>query len=144
MSALAASTGAVNLGQGFPDEDPPEAVLAAARDALASGLNQYPPGRGMPILLEAVAEHQSRFYGIDLDPEREILVTAGATEALAATVLALVDVGDEVVTLEPFYDAYGAVIGLAGGRHRTVPCGAPTSGSTPSSCVRRSRRGPAS
>ncbi|MDY0944650.1 aminotransferase class I/II-fold pyridoxal phosphate-dependent enzyme [Frigoribacterium sp. CFBP9039] len=125
MSALAASTGAVNLGQGFPDEDPPEAVLTAARDALAGGLNQYPPGRGMPTLLEAVAEHQSRFYGIDLDPEREILVTAGATEALAATVLALVDAGDEVVTLEPFYDAYGAVIGLAGGRHRTVPLRGP-------------------
>jgi N-succinyldiaminopimelate aminotransferase len=125
MSALAATTGSINLGQGFPDEDPPEAVLEAARAALFGGLNQYPPGRGMPTLLEAVSEHQKRFYGIEVDPEREVLVTAGATEAIAATVLALVDHGDEVVTLEPFYDAYGAVIGLAGGRHRTVPLRGP-------------------
>ncbi|WP_209561293.1 aminotransferase class I/II-fold pyridoxal phosphate-dependent enzyme [Frigoribacterium sp. PvP032] len=121
MSALAARTGAINLGQGFPDEDGPPAVIEAAHAALDGGLNQYPPGRGRPELLEAVAEHQRRFYGIDLDPAREVLVTAGATEALAATILALVDDGDEVVTLEPFYDAYGAVIGLAGGVHRTVP-----------------------
>ncbi|GAA0956984.1 aminotransferase class I/II-fold pyridoxal phosphate-dependent enzyme [Frigoribacterium faeni] len=125
MSALAARTGAINLGQGFPDDDPPAPVLDAARDALYGGLNQYPPGRGMPVLLEAVAEHQARFYGIGLDPEREVLVTAGATEALAATLLALVDVGDEVVTFEPFYDAYGALVGLAGGRHRTVPLRGP-------------------
>ena len=120
MSALAARTGAINLGQGFPDEDGPRAVLDAAHAALDAGRNQYPPGRGVPELLDAVAEHQRRFYGIDLDPSREVLVTAGATEALAATILALVDDGDEVVTLEPFYDAYGAVIGLAGGVHRTV------------------------
>ena len=120
MSALAARTGAVNLGQGFPDEDGPAEVLAAAHAAIDAGLNQYPPGRGTPGLLDAVAEHQRRFYGIELDPAREVLVTAGATEALAATLLALVDDGDEVVTLEPFYDAYGALVGLAGGTHVTV------------------------
>ena len=121
MSALAARTGAINLGQGFPDEDGPPAVLEAAREAIAEGVNQYPPGRGMPVLREAIAEHQERFYGIRLDPDREVLVTAGATEALAATILALVDTGDEVVTFEPFYDAYGALIALARGIHRTVP-----------------------
>ncbi|MGA1812083.1 aminotransferase class I/II-fold pyridoxal phosphate-dependent enzyme [Frondihabitans sp. 4ASC-45] len=120
MSALAAATGAINLGQGFPDEDGPEEVLEAARRAITDGVNQYPPGRGMPVLLEAVASHQKRFYGLDVDPVTEVLVTAGATEALAATLLAFVEPGDEVVTLEPFYDSYGAVIGLAGGDHRTV------------------------
>ncbi|NRD27178.1 aminotransferase class I/II-fold pyridoxal phosphate-dependent enzyme [Frigoribacterium sp. VKM Ac-2836] len=125
MSALATATDSINLGQGFPDEDGPAEVLDAAHEAMRSGLNQYPPGRGMPVLLEAVAAHQRRFYGIDLDPRREVLVTAGATEALAATILAFVDRGDEVVTLEPFYDAYGAVIGLAGGVHVTVPLRGP-------------------
>ncbi|MBF4576612.1 aminotransferase class I/II-fold pyridoxal phosphate-dependent enzyme [Frondihabitans sp. VKM Ac-2883] len=120
MSALAAATGAINLGQGFPDEDGPEEVLEAARRAITDGVNQYPPGRGMPVLLEAVTSHQKRFYGLDVDPVTEVLVTAGATEALAATLLAFVEPGDEVVTLEPFYDSYGAVIGLAGGDHRTV------------------------
>src|ERR1700712_1896881 len=121
MSALAESTGAINLGQGFPDEDGPEEVLDAARRAIKKGANQYPPGRGTLELREAVARHQKRFYEIDLDPEREVLVTAGATEALAATILGLVDEGDEVVTLEPFYDAYGALISLSRGEHRTVP-----------------------
>jgi N-succinyldiaminopimelate aminotransferase len=121
MSALAARTGAINLGQGFPDEDGPAEVLEAARAAILSGVNQYPPGRGMPVLLEAVAKHQQRFYGLTPDAETEVLVTAGATEALAATILALVEPGDEVVTFEPFYDAYGALIALAGGIHRTVP-----------------------
>ena len=121
MSALAARTGSINLGQGFPDEDGRPAVLEAAREAIAEGVNQYPPGRGMPVLREAIAEHQERFYGIRLDPDREVLVTAGATEALAAAILALVDTGDEVVTFEPFYDAYGALIALARGIHRTVP-----------------------
>jgi N-succinyldiaminopimelate aminotransferase len=125
MSALAARTGAINLGQGFPDEDGPAEVLDAAVKAIRDGVNQYPPGRGMPILLEAVARHQKRFYGIDVDPETEVLVTAGATEAIAATLLALVDAGDEVVTLEPFYDSYGAIIGLARGEHRTVPLRGP-------------------
>ncbi|PCN49413.1 aminotransferase [Curtobacterium sp. 'Ferrero'] len=125
MSALAAATGAVNLGQGFPDEDGPREVLDAAVDAIRSGANQYPPGRGVPELRAAIAEHQSRWYGIDLDPDREVLVTAGATEALAATLLAFVEPGDEVVTFEPFYDAYGALIRLAGGTHVTVPLTAP-------------------
>ncbi|GLI28452.1 aminotransferase [Agromyces rhizosphaerae] len=121
MSALAARTGAINLGQGFPDEDGPAEVLEAARQAIADGVNQYPPGIGMPVLREAIAAHQRHWYGIELDPEREVLVTAGATEALAATLLALVDTGDEVVTFEPFYDAYGALTARAGGIHRTVP-----------------------
>src|SRR3954462_13643476 len=91
MSALAASTGAINLGQGFPDEDGPAEVLEAARQAIADGTNQYPPGRGMPVLLDAIAEHQERFYGIRVDPGSNVLVTAGATEALAATILALTE-----------------------------------------------------
>jgi N-succinyldiaminopimelate aminotransferase len=126
MSALAAATGAINLGQGFPDEDPPAEVLEAAHAALAGGLNQYPPGRGMPVLLEAIAEHQRRFYGITVDPATEVLVTVGATEALAATILALTEPGDEIVTFEPFYDSYAAVIGLSGARHVPVPLLPPT------------------
>ncbi|WIB16366.1 aminotransferase class I/II-fold pyridoxal phosphate-dependent enzyme [Curtobacterium sp. MCPF17_050] len=125
MSALAAATGAVNLGQGFPDEDGPAEVLDAAVRAIRDGANQYPPGRGTPDLRAAVAEHQARWYGLDVDPDREVLVTAGATEALAATLLALVEPGDEVVTFEPFYDAYGALIRLAGAAHVTVPLRAP-------------------
>ena len=120
MSALAARTGSINLGQGFPDQDGPAVVLEAARQAISDGVNQYPPGRGMPVLLEAIARHQQRFYDITLDPETEVLVTAGATEALSATLLALLEPGDEVVTFEPFYDAYGGLIALAGGVHRTV------------------------
>ncbi|HEY4152326.1 MAG TPA: pyridoxal phosphate-dependent aminotransferase [Pseudolysinimonas sp.] len=125
MSALAASTGAINLGQGFPDEDGPEALRTAAKLAIDSGQNQYPPGRGIPELREAIARHQNRFYGLTLDPEREILVTAGATEAIAATLLALLEPGDEVVTFEPFYDSYAAMIALAGATHVTVPLRAP-------------------
>ncbi|KQV07585.1 pyridoxal phosphate-dependent aminotransferase [Leifsonia sp. Root112D2] len=125
MSALATRTGAINLGQGFPDQDGPPEVLEAAIAAIREGVNQYPPGRGMLDLREAIAEHQQRFYGLHVDPEREVLVTAGATEALAATLLALIEPGDEVVTLEPFYDAYGALIALADAVHRTVPLRAP-------------------
>src|SRR6478735_2733473 len=125
MSALAAGTGALNLGQGFPDEDGPAEILEAARDAISAGVNQYPPGLGMPVLREAIARHQRRFYGLDIDPDTEVLVTAGATEALAAALLAFVDTGDEVVTLEPVYDSYGAVIALAGGVHVPVPLRAP-------------------
>ncbi|MCL2794172.1 MAG: aminotransferase class I/II-fold pyridoxal phosphate-dependent enzyme [Microbacteriaceae bacterium] len=125
MTALATRTGAVNLGQGFPDEDGPVEVLDAAKRAIDEGVNQYGLGMGNALLREAVAAHQSRFYDIRLDPEREVLVTAGATEALAATLLALVDRDDEVVTFEPFYDAYGALIAMAGGRHVTVPLRAP-------------------
>ncbi len=121
MSALANSTGAINLGQGFPDEDGPEEVLDAARAAISAGVNQYPPGIGMAVLREAIADHQRRFYSLEVEPDTEVLVTAGATEALTATILALTDDGDEVVTFEPFYDAYAAAVGLARGIHRTVP-----------------------
>ena len=125
MSALATSTGAINLGQGFPDEDGPIEVLDAARKAISDGVNQYPPGLGMPVLREAIAAHQERFYGIRVDAGTNVLVTAGATEALAATILGLTDEGDEVVTLEPHYDAYGALIGLSRATHVTVPLRAP-------------------
>lgn len=126
MSAAAARTGAINLGQGFPDEDGPAEVLAAAREAISRGMNQYPPGRGTPDLLEAISEHQRRFYGLDVDPSREVIVTAGATEALTATLLALIDsADDEVVVFEPYYDSYAAAVALAGARLRTVPLRAP-------------------
>lgn len=121
MSALAVSTGAINLGQGFPDEDGPPEVLEAARQAISDGINQYPPGLGMPVLRQAIAHHQERFYGIALDPDREVLVTAGATEALAAAILALTEEGDELVTFEPFYDSYAAIAALARVEHVTVP-----------------------
>lgn len=121
MTALATETGAANLGQGFPDTDGPRWVREVARTAILDGANQYPPGRGIPELRAAVADHQRRHYGIALDPETEVLVTAGATEALTATLLALVGPGDEVVTLEPFYDSYAAAIAMAGAEHRTVP-----------------------
>ncbi|MFV0374225.1 aminotransferase class I/II-fold pyridoxal phosphate-dependent enzyme [Microbacterium sp.] len=122
MTALAVHTGAINLGQGFPDEDGPPVVLEAARDAIAHGVNQYPPGRGAPALRAAIAEHQRRFYGLTLDPDRNVLVTAGATEALAAALLAFVDgPDDEIVVFEPFYDAYAALVALAGARLVTVP-----------------------
>ena len=126
MSGLALSSGAINLGQGFPDEDGPAEVLDAARQAISDGFNQYPPGIGMPVLRQAISAHQQRFYQLSVDPDREVLVTAGATEALAATILALTGRDDEVVTLEPFYDAYGALIGLGGARHVTVPLRAPS------------------
>lgn len=120
MSAKAVELGAVNLGQGFPDEPGPPEVLEAAERAIRDGHNQYAPGRGVPDLLAAIAEHQSVFY--DTTPDlAEILVTAGATEAIAATILALCGPGDEVVTFEPFYDSYGAMIELAGATKRTVP-----------------------
>lgn len=126
MSAAAVRTGAINLGQGFPDEDGPREVLDAAREAIARGQNQYPPGRGTPDLLAAISEHQHRFYGLEVDPSREIIVTAGATEALTATLLALIDSpDDEVVVFEPYYDSYAAAVALAGARLRTVPLRTP-------------------
>lgn len=120
MSALAVRTGAVNLGQGFPDADGPAFLAEAAIRAIREGHNQYPPGPGVPALRRAVADHQDRHYGLRPDPDTEVLITAGATEALAATLLALVSPGDEVVTLEPYYDSYAAIIALAGGVHRTA------------------------
>jgi N-succinyldiaminopimelate aminotransferase len=115
MSALALSTGAINLGQGFPDTDGPESVREAAVRALRDGRgNQYPPGPGIPELRQAVAAHQHRFYGLTVDPDTEVLITAGATEAIAAAMLALLEPGDEVIAFEPFYDSYAACIAMAG------------------------------
>ena len=119
MTALATEHQAVNLGQGFPDTDGPREMLEAAKAAIDAGRNQYPPGPGVPELLDAIAAHQSRFYGLELDPRSEVLVTVGATEAIAATILALCEPGDEVVTFEPYYDSYAASIALAGGVRRT-------------------------
>jgi N-succinyldiaminopimelate aminotransferase len=116
MSALALRTGSINLGQGFPDTDGPEEVREAAVRALRDGRgNQYPPGPGVPELRNAVADHQRRRYRLDFDPDTEVLVTAGATEAIAAALLALVEPGDEVIALEPYYDSYAACIAMAGG-----------------------------
>ncbi|MFF3288808.1 pyridoxal phosphate-dependent aminotransferase [Streptomyces sp. NPDC003023] len=116
MSALALRTGSINLGQGFPDTDGPEEVREAAVRALRDGRgNQYPPGPGVPELRSAIAEHQRRFHGLTCDPDTEVLVTAGATEAIAAALLALVEPGDEVIALEPYYDSYAACIAMAGG-----------------------------
>ena len=125
MTTLALSTGAINLGQGFPDEDGPVEIKEAAQAAIAAGANQYAPGKGILPLREAIAVHQERFYGLTPDPDTEIIVTTGATEAIAASLLALVGPGDEVLTFEPFYDSYGAIIGLAGATHVTAPLLAP-------------------
>ena len=116
MSALALATQSVNLGQGFPDTDGPAFMLEEARAAIAGGMNQYPPGRGILPLRQAIAAHSSRKYGLSYDPETEVLVTTGATEALASSIMAFVNPGDEVIALEPFYDSYAASIELAGGR----------------------------
>ncbi|MFD9816061.1 pyridoxal phosphate-dependent aminotransferase [Streptomyces sp. NPDC059080] len=124
MSALAVRTGAINLGQGFPDTDGPEEVREAAVRALRDGRgNQYPPGPGIPELRAAIAAHQERFYGhlgLTCDPDTEVLVTTGATEAIAASLLALLEPGDEVIALEPYYDSYAACIAMAGGRRVPV------------------------
>src|SRR5687767_13462133 len=125
MTALAVRTGAINLGQGFPDADGPPEVIEAAVAALRAGHNQYPPARGLPALRAAVAAHQRRRYGLELDPEREVLVTVGATEAVAAALLALCEPRDEVVVLEPFYDSYPAAITMAGGVRVAVTLAAP-------------------
>ena len=121
MSALAAKIGAVNLGQGFPDEDGPTQMLKVAQDAIAGGVNQYPPGLGIPELRSAIAAQRRRRYGIEYDPDTEVLVTVGATEAIAAALLGLVEPGSEVLVIEPFYDSYSPVIAMAGCHRVTVP-----------------------
>ncbi|MBT2478706.1 pyridoxal phosphate-dependent aminotransferase [Streptomyces sp. ISL-94] len=127
MSALATSTGAINLGQGFPDTDGPESVREAAVRALRDGRgNQYPPGPGIPELRQAIADHQRRFYDLSFDPDTEVLVTAGATEAIAATMLALLEPGDEVIAFEPFYDSYAACIAMAGAKRVPLTLRAPS------------------
>lgn len=125
MSALAVRTGAINLGQGFPDTDGPAAIIDAAADAMRHGHNQYAPGTGIPVLRQAIAAHQSRWYGLELDPDTEVVVTTGATEAIAAALLGLVDPGDEIIVLEPYYDSYVACIQLAGGVRKPVTLRAP-------------------
>jgi N-succinyldiaminopimelate aminotransferase len=120
MSALAVEKDAVNLGQGFPDTDGPPEVLDAAVAAIRAGHNQYPPGPGVPELRAAIAAHQQHWYGLTFDPETDVLVTAGATEAIAATILALCEPGDEVVTFEPYFDSYAACIAMAGAQRRVV------------------------
>ena len=114
MSALALRAGAINLGQGFPDTDGPPSLLADAAANITGGVNQYPPGLGVPALRTAVAEHQRRFYGLPVEPD-DVLITTGATEAIASAVLGLCEPGDEVVAFEPFYDSYAATIAMAGG-----------------------------
>ncbi len=125
MSALALRTGAINLGQGFPDVDGPPSVIAAAEEALRTGRNQYAPGPGVPALRRAVAAHQIRHYGIELDPDSQVVITTGCTEGIAAAMLGLVEPGDEVVVLEPYYDSYVATIEMAGGVRRPVTLRAP-------------------
>ena len=124
MSALAVRTGSVNLGQGFPDQSGPDTVIEAAYDAMRAGRNQYPPGRGAPELVDAVIRHQQRHYDLDLAPEN-VVVTTGATEAIAGALLGLVDPGEEVVVWEPYYDSYRAMIQFAGGVRRPVTLRAP-------------------
>ena len=127
MSALATATGAINLGQGFPDTDGPESVREAAVRALREGHgNQYPPGSGIPELRTAISDHQRRFYDLSFDPESEVLVTAGATEAIAAAMLALLEPGDEVIAFEPYYDCYAACIAMAGAKRVPLTLRAPS------------------
>ena len=120
MSALAVATGSVNLGQGFPDTDGPREVLDAAIAAINGGQNQYPPLQGVPALRHAIVAHQQRFYGLGFDADTEVLVTGGASEALASTMIALLDTGDEVVTFEPSYDMYAACAAMSGATIRPV------------------------
>ncbi len=125
MSALAVRTGSLNMGQGFPDQDGPASAVEVAVSALRDGRNQYPPGAGIPELREAIAAHQAKHYGIELEPLSQVLVTTGATEAIAAAILAFVNPGDEIVVLEPFYDSYVACIQMAGGVRRPVTLRSP-------------------
>ena len=121
MSALAARIGAVNLGQGFPDEDGPPALLKAAQDAIAAGANQYPPGIGIAPLRQAIAAQRRRHFGIEYNPDTEVLVTVGATEAIAAAVIGLIEPGSEVILIEPFYDSYSPVVAMACAHRVSVP-----------------------
>ena len=125
MSLLATRTGSINLGQGFPDIDGPAEVAEAAVAAIRGGHNQYPPGPGLPVLRQAVAEHQLRCYGLVHDPDTEVVITMGATEAIAGAVLGLCEPGDEVVVMEPYYDSYAATIAMAGATRRVVTLRAP-------------------
>ncbi|WP_275408979.1 pyridoxal phosphate-dependent aminotransferase [Sphaerimonospora thailandensis] len=120
MTKLAVETGSINLGQGFPDTDGPARMLERAVEAVRDGFNQYPPGPGVPELRRAVAEHREKWYGLAYDPDGEVLVTVGATEAIAAAVLALCEPGDEVIVFEPYYDSYAAAVALAGAVRRPV------------------------
>ncbi|MCB0980344.1 MAG: aminotransferase class I/II-fold pyridoxal phosphate-dependent enzyme, partial [Ilumatobacter sp.] len=126
MSALAVATGSINLGQGFPDTDAPREVLDAAIAAINSELNQYPPGPGMPVLRHAIAAHQQRFYGLEYDADTEVLITCGATEALAGALLGLLDTGDEVVVFDPLFDSYAPCIAMAGAVPKPVPLRPPS------------------
>ncbi|MGD0554342.1 MAG: pyridoxal phosphate-dependent aminotransferase [Streptosporangiaceae bacterium] len=126
MSAKAVATGSINLGQGFPDTDGPAAVAQAAASAVLEGRgNQYPPGSGIPELRRAVVDHQRHFYDLEYDPDTEVLITAGATEAIAAALLALLEPGDEVIAFEPYYDSYAANIAMAGAVRVPVTLRAP-------------------
>lgn len=130
MSALATKLGAINLGQGFPDSDGPAELKAIAINAITDGAgNQYPPAHGLPDLRAAIAEHQHRFYGLELNPGTDVVVTTGASEAIAATLIALIDEGDEVIVSEPYFDLYAAAIAMAGGRRAAVPMQPPAPGS---------------
>ncbi len=128
MSGLARDTGAVNLGQGFPDDPGPEDVRRKAAEAVLTGWNQYPPMMGLPVLREAIAAHYERWHGVSYEPMREVMVTSGATEALAAALLALIVPGDEVVLFEPMYDAYLPLVQRAGGIPRLVALKPPVFG----------------
>jgi N-succinyldiaminopimelate aminotransferase len=125
MSALALATGSINLGQGFPDTDGPDSIKKSAIRAIEDGHNQYPPGNGIEPLRRAIASHQERYYGLHFEPDSEILVTAGATEAIAACLLSLCESGDEVVMFEPYYDSYAACTAMAGAQRRVVQLRAP-------------------
>ena len=125
MSALAVKTGAINLGQGFPDTDGPREIAELAVTAIRDGHNQYPPGLGIKKLRDAISHHQMRFYGLEFDSETEVLVTAGATEAIAASLLAICEEGDEIITFAPYYDSYAASIALAGGVRRVITLNTP-------------------
>ncbi|MCV7234241.1 pyridoxal phosphate-dependent aminotransferase [Mycobacterium branderi] len=120
MSALGAHNGTVDLGVGYPDEDGPPAMLQAAQHAIADGFNQYPPGTGIAALRQAIAGQRKRHFGVEYDPDSEVLVTVGATEAVASAVLGLVEPGSEVVLIEPFYDSYSPVVAMAGARRVIV------------------------